>query len=470
VLELAASGDPGNIFHNPQSQEIQLTFRQPRLGFSLPLLVLTLLASPVLDAGPREQAKRIHDRLTGVPVTNAALDDMEALILAQPECIADPADPKCGKDAAAYAIDTAQNPAARYFYNVTLKNLATPWTNEAQTVFAPLNDYSATVIGAIRDGIDFRRILYDDLLYIGNASGVPGYNNSSNNHYEQLEDLGPVSGDLSSPAILQGPLQGISQSGVTGLPPSATAGIMTSRAAAMAFFSDGTNRAMFRFTLMNQLCTDLEPLKDVTRNPDHVRRDVSRSPGGDSRIFMNNCVGCHAGMDGMAGAFAYYEWDYSNDISDGHLEYRNLANAKFDATTGVSLKHNINQTNFEYGHLTTDDSWINYWRNGPNSVLGNRPTDSGSGWRHPGGSDGIILDAKGNATGNGARSLGVELANSRAFAQCQVDKAFEAVCLRDPNLQKADRDQRDVIVGNFASKNYDMREVFTDVAAYCKGN
>src|SRR5210317_1207078 len=100
------------------------------------------------------------------------------------------------------------------------------------------------------------------------------------------------------------------------------AGIMTSRAAAMAFFSDGTNRAMFRFTLMNHLCTDLEPLKDTSRTPDRVRRDVSRSPGGDSRIFLNGCVGCHAGMDGMAGAFAYYEWDYNSDISDGRLRYR----------------------------------------------------------------------------------------------------------------------------------------------------
>ena len=110
----------------------------------------------------------------------------------------------------------------------------------------------------------------------------------------------------------------------------------------MAFFSDGTNRAMLRFTLMNHLCTDLEPLKDITRTPDRVRRDVSRSPGGDSRIFQNGCVGCHAGMDGLAGAYAYYEWDYSTDKADGQLVYRNPANPKFDPANGVSLKHNIN--------------------------------------------------------------------------------------------------------------------------------
>ena len=329
-------------------------------------------------------------------------------------------------------------------------------------------------MGAVRDGIDFRQILYGDLLYVGNAGGIPGYSNSDNLHYEQLEDLGPISGDLSSPAILQGPLQGVSQSSVTGLPAAATAGVMTTRAGAMAFFSDGTNRAMFRFTMMNHLCTDLEPLKDNSRIPDRVRRDVSRSPGGDSRIFLNNCLGCHAGMDGMAGAFAHYEWDYSNDISDGQLVYDNLANPRFDSTTGVSLKHNINANNFEYGYETIDDSWINYWRNGPNSKLAVRPADDGpgvSGWLHPAdGTNGVSSDTKGNATGFGAKSLGYELANSRAFAQCQVDKVFRTVCLRDPNVMGADRSARDTFISNFTAGGYDLREVFTDTAAYCKGS
>jgi len=416
---------------------------------------LALLCSQASWGGDtqRTQAKRIHDRLTGVNATNDAIDDMEDLLLN---------DDPTGKSAAEYAIDTTQNPNARYFYNVTLKNFAAPWTNEEQTVFTPLNDYSATVIGAVRDAIDFRRILYDDLVYVGQVGGISPYQVNNNDHYEELENLGPIVGDLSDKNILDSD----SQSTVSGLSSGATAGIMTTRAAAMAFFSGGTNRAMFRFTLMNHLCTDLEPLKDVSRIPDRVRRDVSRSPGGDSRIFLNGCVGCHAGMDGMAGAFAYYEWDYTNDISDGRLRYRDTANPRFDPVTGVSLKHNINASNFEHGYVTVDDSWINYWRNGPNSVLDVRPGSAGRGWGHPG----EVLDDKDNAIGNGARSLGIELANSKAFAQCQVDKAFKAICLRDPNVFDADRDERDVIVGKFTSSNYNMRGVFTDVAAYCKGD
>src|SRR5690606_15634708 len=90
-------------------------------------------------AGPREQAKRMHDRLTGTPPTPALLDDLEARIQAD------------GATATAlYIIDPA-SARSRNFYSVTLKNFATPWTNRDRDVFAALNDYTATVIGMVRD-------------------------------------------------------------------------------------------------------------------------------------------------------------------------------------------------------------------------------------------------------------------------------------------------------------------------------
>lgn len=409
-----------------------------KLFTSLILILLCghLLAAPI-DDQRRNQAKRIHDRLTGVPASNSMINEMESLL----------ASDSSGRTAAAKAME---NPA---FYNVTLKNFVTPWSNEEQTVFAALNDYTATVIGMIRDDVDFREILHGDIIYIGNSSslGISDYSNSNNDHYEELEALGPIVGNLADPSILQGPLQGVTQSSATGLPTFATAGVVTTRASASAFFIDGTNRAMFRFTLMNHLCTDLEPLKDISRIPDKVRQDVSRSPGGDSRIFLNNCVGCHAGMDGMSGAYAYYNYD----TVTGRMEY----------TAGsVQPKHLINSDNFKPGNIMTDDSWVNYWRNGQNGVLASR--DGSRGWGHAG----EILDAKGNAVGSGAKSLGVELANSKAFAQCQVDKVFEAVCLRDPNDLAADIAERNNIVDEFVAGGYKMKQVFGDVGAWCKGS
>ena len=60
----------------------------------------------------------------------------------------------------------------RSFYNVTLRNFAAPMTNKAQSVFVPLNDYTATIIGMIRDNVPFNTVLSADLIYIGNVSAA----------------------------------------------------------------------------------------------------------------------------------------------------------------------------------------------------------------------------------------------------------------------------------------------------------
>jgi len=146
---------------------------------ALALVLSATFAGSVL-AGEREQAKRIHDRLTGVPPSADCLTQLETKVTAG--------------DAVGAAMDAITNDGGgdncigKEFYQVTLKNFITPWTNEEQTVFAPLNDYTATVIGIIRDGHDFRRILYDDILYTG--PDTTNLVNNSNAHYKALEDTG----------------------------------------------------------------------------------------------------------------------------------------------------------------------------------------------------------------------------------------------------------------------------------------
>jgi len=138
------------------------------------LLLVGLLAAGLMTpahAGPREQAQRMHERLAGVPPTDLVLQDMQSLISAGNATAA-----------AGLAMDNVN------FYNVTLKNFAAPWTNRDQSVFVPLNDYIATVIGMIRDDIAFNTLLSADLTYVGNngvVSAPPSANN--NDHYAQLE-------------------------------------------------------------------------------------------------------------------------------------------------------------------------------------------------------------------------------------------------------------------------------------------
>ena len=217
------------------------------------LVGLCLFASsPLVNAGAREEAKRMFDRIAGVPPTQAELDTMVAIMDTNADGETDDAD--AAVSAAAEALNSPS------FYNVTLKNMVTPWTNEAQTVFADLNDFTATVIGLVRDGEDFRSVLYDDVVYVGTNNSFAPYSVSDNDHYEDLEASGENMGD---PAVLERRTQ--SEFGV--VDSQGAAGVMTTRAAAKSFFVAGTNRAMFRFTLMNFLCNDLEQVKDTTRAP-----------------------------------------------------------------------------------------------------------------------------------------------------------------------------------------------------------
>ena len=361
-------------------------------------------------AGPREQARRLHDRLAGVPPTDAVLTQMAGAIAGGQA------------DVAAQLAMTNKN-----FYNVTLKNFVAPWTNRDRTVFVPLNDYTATVIGMVRDDVDFSTLLSADLLYVGNTAGAPAYSASDNNHYQYLDD---------NNVDLKAALQPATQSGLLGLPVAATAGIITTHAAAQAFFINGTNRAMFRFTMMNHMCRDLEQLQDSSLPPDRIRQDVSRSPGGDSRVFLNNCITCHDGMDTLAQAYAFYNFDTTSN----QLVY----------TAGVvQPKYLINSDNFKFGYVTTDDRWDNNYRKGANQVLGFDPALSGS--------------------GNGAKSMGQELAHSDGFAQCQVEKVFRAVCLREPG-NATDRQTVQNIKSKFKTTGYKMKQVFGDAAIYCMGN
>ena len=384
---------------------------------ALALAIATFASVQQASADPvsRAQAKRMYDRLVGTPPTPALLDDLESRVAADKVA------------AGLYMLDKS-SPRSSQFYTTTLKNFATPWTNRDQTVFAPLNDYVATVIGMVRDDADFRTVLSADLVYTGQGI-TPAYSTTNNDHYVAME---------SNNADLRVVLQPTTQSSLNGLPPNATAGIITSRAAAEAFFIDGTNRAMFRFTLLNHLCHDMEQVHDTTRPPDRIRQDVTRSPGGDSSLFLNNCIGCHSGMDPMAQAFAYYDFDETQ--------------SKLVFTDGqVQPKYLINSDNFKSGYITTDDHWENRWRlPGKNTVLG---------WA---GQDGTIR------SGNGAKTLGEELANSDAFAECQATKVFKTVCFRSPSDQ-ADRDQVTSSANGFKSGG-NLKRVFAETAAYCAGN
>ncbi len=375
---------------------------------------LATLLAPAAWAGPREQARRMHDRLAGVPPSEAVLTAMAQQI--------------SNNNATGAAYIAMQNPE---FYRVALKNWATPWTNVARTVHAPLNDFSATVIGLIRDDRPFTEVLTADVVYVGAPGVVPtAYSQTDNQHYLELEQQRI---DLGDPTRLMPVPQ--STLPASQLAANDAAGVLTTRAFGEAYFSAGTNRRAWRFTGMNFLCRDMEQLHDITLPVDRIRQDVTRSPGGDSQIFHNTCVGCHSGMDPMAGAFAYLNWDATQ--------------MRVVHTPGqVQPKYRSNSSVFPYGYVSIDNRWDNYWREGAHANLA---------WRGP------------NAGGFGPKTMGEEVAESRAFSVCQVEKVFQHICFRPPNDQ-ADSDEIEQVADDFEANGHSMKLVFAEVASWCKGN
>ncbi len=378
------------------------------------IFLVGIASVSVSIAGPREQAKRMHDRLTGVPPTEAVLNSMANMI--------------SGGDAIGAAMLAMDHPS---FINTTIKDWATPWSNRDQSVYRDLNDTTATVMGFVRDDVPFDQILYADRVYIGSAAATDEpYAVDNNEHYEDLQNSRV---DFSDPAILVSS----TQSAVNDqLATSQTAGVMTTRGYAEAFLVAGTNRAALRFATLNFMCMDMEAFRDKAAYADRVRQDVDRSPGGDSKIFMNDCLTCHAGLDGLAGAFAFYDFDEELQrlvYTDGAVQPKYLRDA------GV----------FRTGFETMGDSWVNYWRSGQNSWVG---------WAAPNG-----------GVGRGAKELGMELSQNRQFSECQVKKAFEKVCHRSPN-GTADVQAVSNIADVFEANNRSMKRVFAETAAYCMGD
>ncbi len=381
-------------------------------------------------AGANEQAAQLFERLTGTTPNAATLTQMATDI--------------SGGNAIGAANLAMQNPN---FYNVTVRNFAQPMSNKPQSLFVPLNDYTATIIGMVRDNVPFNTVLSADLIYTGNGSllpngeggQLPAYAYSNDNHYAYLDS---VNADLSTV------LQAQTQSQLTGIPSAAVAGVLTTYGGASAYFYLGTNRAMVRFTMMDYMCHDLQTMEDTTRPPDRIRQDPSRSPGGDSRVFLTQCIGCHSGMDALAGAFAYYNFVPTCDVDAGTCPTFNIPGQMVYTPGQVQQKYAINTGNFPQGYVTIDDSWFNHWRSGPNSWFGFSSSLPGS--------------------GNGAKSFGQEIENSQEFANCQVTKAFQQMCLRAPS-NAADAAEVTQITSDFVSSNYNMKTAFGETAVYCMG-
>ena len=377
---------------------------KPTIKRTLAALGFATLASSAY-AGPREQAYRLHSRLAGVPPTPEVLAQMEGLI--------------AQGDTAGAAQIAVENPS---FYGVTLKDWASPWTNEDQSVRVPLNDYVATVIGMVRDNVTFDQILYGDILYTaGTTASVPAYSAANNDHYAALD----VQAVNLKAALVKG------QQSVLNPTITDPAGALTTRAFGAAYFDAGTNRAAVRFSFMTFLCHDMEQMSDTSIPDFRVRRDVDRQPGGDAKVFRNKCAGCHAGMDALGDAFANFDWDGSKILYTPAV---------------IRPKFAQNASTFPDGWVTSADSWVNMWTEGQNAHVG---------WN-------------GASSGKGVREYGQMLAATDAFPTCMAKRVYSSVCVQD--IEKISKDDVASLADTFKADSYNLKNLFAAAAQQCMGD
>jgi hypothetical protein len=395
--------------------------RAPAAGALCALALFSLLGSSSASAqtpppppSNMQQAVLLYTRITGVPPTGSVLAQVQTLAAAP--------------NFAGVAMLAVQQPQ---FYNVTLRNIFAAESNRDNSVFVPLNDYIVTAIGMVHDDVPYNTALSADILYT--LKGVsPAASAKDNKHY--------LAADAAVTDIASN-LVATQQTTAYGYPAAAVAGLITTHAGAIQHFNAGTNRRGYNLNIINQTCHQMEQVMDTSLPSDRIRQDVAASPGGDSRVRLQSCVGCHSHMDPMASAFAYYDYvtTDANDETNGSLVY----------TAGkVNPKYFINASNNPYGYVTTDDSWESRIR------LGGADANI------------FMFSASLPGKGNGAASFGQEIAQSGAFATCQVTKAFKAVCLRAPSSTK-DGNEIASLTQKFTAGGFKLKQTFADAAVYC---
>jgi len=369
--------------------------------FSLIILTITLPLHAQTRPESVTKAHRLFERLTGTPIpsNDPRFFEMVKLINDGDE-----------EKAAAIATDDP------YFYQVTLKQFASVMSNRSETPFVPLDDFQATLIGAVRDDLDARTLLTGNYIYVATPKTFEGLlavaSRRNNSLYETIDGHGLFYKDV---LVKQDPQwEGFKNH----------AGLLTTRGWAKAHYDAGTNRRAVQYAFQEFLCLPIDSWKVAGLIDDFVGRDVNHSPGDDPKVYQEQCKTCHAGMDSMRDAFS--QLDYLND---GFVE---LPEGR------VAPKYSRGSSTYPTGHVTKDDSFINL-------IAHHQP---GIGFKKD--------------HGKGINEFGDMLANTEAFKECMAQRVFTAVCQR--SVQGKDLGAIKVLARDFAQNGYNLKKLFQKAA------
>lgn len=404
------------------------------------------------------KASTIYERLTGVktPIFNPLLQQMETLINANDAAGAARliTDPSSLMGSASPTIIAAANSASSSFYRSTVKDFGARMSNRDETINVPLNDFTATIIGAVRDKINAKLLLSDNFYYQADPSkaAVPSDELNdilkSNNHYEALERGGF---DLKSVLIKKKQIL-VTGDGTAFTENVSPAGLLTTRQWAAAHMIAGTNRRAVEYSLRQFTCTPIESAADSTGPEDVVGRDVDRNPGGSMAKFTTSCRACHTVLDGFRPAFAYMTFSNGylkhsalvpNSTQDNLNEDTSPAMRIHPAAPRVTRKMNHNEEAFVKGKIVTDDTWVNNANNGTNR--------NQFGWTM--------------MSGTGVAQFGKALAESKAFPRCMAKRVFFSVCKREATPMEENLINQAAVEFSSPERNYDLRYLFERIVS-----
>ncbi len=364
-----------------------------------------------------------------------------------------PIDAGIVKEAAAFIAKGDYQSAARIgielpdFYNNTVKDFALRMSNREESVDAPLNDMTATLVGIVRDELDARLMLTGDFYYKANPlAGVPSdvrrHMLLSNIHYDEIEKRGL---DLKKVLVRENEQKILSDAASVTKHPD-PAGVLSSRAFLSAHAVAGTNRRQVEYAFKQFMCVDLADMADTKASDLRVGRDIDRFPAGSNKKYQTSCKGCHSVMDGFRGAFAKTDFDILSNFVK-HTAFfpsfsKRVSGKSLTYPRDVHYKVNHNEFSFPSGYVTNDDSFQNYANRGANKIL--------FGWRGPA------------SKGFGMGQFGKMLSNSERFSKCMVKRVFESICpvkVSEETLAKLQ-----LYVLDFEKNKYDLKKLYMQAA------
>ena len=375
-------------------------------------VALVLLLSPALasaelkdltTAQARAACDKMYMRLNyGSLIPPATFIDTCGGTVAAPLTFANEADAK------AHFLAQAKIAVQQPQFLKTVYSIASRWTSE-ESKLSPnpaehnANDVALTVVGAAKDDINLRSVMYDDIIYT--CTGVtPPYSRENMDHHNACASL---------PAEQwQQVLTSTTQTSL-GVEPTLVAGLTTLRGHCQVFANMGTNRSYIRFTLLHFLGEDIEGWQDLQVDDSCVGEDVPRAPGDETETYNKKCKACHAGMDCIRSAYAYIDWVENEDASFCSLTPGVVA-GKYSGNPGDELARQL-------ALPTVDDSWELRW---------NQNDNAGAGWRD----ENMQLYPVGTKVeGKGPASLNRLFANTDQFHKNIARQILANVCNIDFN-------------------------------------